>query len=203
MSKANPDSLVLTVTPELTEETEDSLVYLPPEHIVLSPEATVHDLKVEASKAFQEVYLILRRFQVEEVVGCRGVDEFTQIKLLVGSNTEIVGVRGKCLGDTDLSRFRMERGEETWILDCSCGAKDDDGERMLACDVCGVWQHTRCAGIPDCNGVPMKFVCCKCNSRGADNALCGGSGDGMLKVSHIEGDQMADGNCGGPAHVSG
>ncbi|PWA79611.1 RING/FYVE/PHD zinc finger superfamily protein [Artemisia annua] len=205
MSKANPDSLVLTVSPELTEETEDSPVYLPPEHIVLSPEATVHDLKVEASKAFQEVYLILRRFQVEEVVGYRGVDEFTQIKMLVGSNTEIVGARGKCLGDTDLSRYRMERGEETWILDCSCGAKDDDGERMLACDVCGVWQHTRCAGIPDSNGVPMKFVCCKCNSGGADNALCGGSGDGMLKVSHIEGDQMADltGNCGGPAYVSG
>ncbi|KAI3824738.1 hypothetical protein L1987_06209 [Smallanthus sonchifolius] len=107
----------------------------PPEHIILPPNATVGDLKVEASKAFQEVYLILRRFQAGELVGYRGVDESTQIKLLMGSNVEtVVNVIGKCSGKSGLSRFRMERGVETWTLDCSCGAKDDDGERMLACD---------------------------------------------------------------------
>ncbi|KAK9270906.1 hypothetical protein L1049_026492 [Liquidambar formosana] len=43
-----------------------------------------------------------------------------------------------------------------------CGAKDNDGERMLACDACGVWQHTRCAGIDSFDAIPTKFVCMRC-----------------------------------------
>lgn len=27
---------------------------------------------------------------------------------------------------------------------CTCGVKDDDGERMIACDICQTWMHTRC-----------------------------------------------------------
>ncbi|KAJ0775641.1 putative chromatin regulator PHD family [Helianthus annuus] len=186
-TEANPYSLVLSCKPVLSEQTEENVINAPPEHVILPPDATVQDVKVEVSKAFQEVYLILRRFQAEEFVEYRGVDESTQIKLLVGSNTETaVNVLGKCLGKNGLTRFRMERGEETWTLDCSCGAKDDDGERMLACDVCGVWQHTRCAGIPDCDVVPAQFVCGKCGG--------GGGGDGDVV------DSVRD---GGGLHFSG
>ncbi|XP_076942343.1 PHD finger protein At1g33420-like [Bidens hawaiensis] len=135
--EANPGSLILSCKPELDEQTEENVINPPAEHIIVPANATVYDVKLEASKAFQEVYLVLRRFQAEEVVGYRGVYESTQIKAMLGSNTT-VNVVGKCLGKSGLSRFRMERGEETWTLDCSCGAKDDDGERMLACDVCGV-----------------------------------------------------------------
>ncbi|RXH85730.1 hypothetical protein DVH24_009551 [Malus domestica] len=49
-----------------------------------------------------------------------------------------------------------ERGLESWTVDCTCGAKDDDGERMFACDTCGVWQHTRCAGIHSSDEIPAK-----------------------------------------------
>ncbi|KAF5775459.1 putative chromatin regulator PHD family [Helianthus annuus] len=186
--KANPDSLILSCKPELTEENDISP---PPELIILPPNATLGDVKNEASKAFQEVYLILRRFQAEEVVGYRGVDESTQIKLLIGSKNEsVVNVVGKCLGKSGLSRFRMERGVETWTLDCSCGAKDDDGERMLACDVCGVWQHTRCAGIPDSCVVTLNFVCCKCDGEGG-----GGVGVVEAEGGGIVGDG-GGGRCG-------
>ncbi|KAG8383336.1 hypothetical protein BUALT_Bualt04G0001900 [Buddleja alternifolia] len=133
----------------------------PPELLVLSPDATIADLKLEAMKAFQDVYLMFRRFQADELVGYGGVDESTQIKLLLGS-TEFVRIRGRFLGKNGLGRFRMERGMERWIVDCLCGAKDDDGERMLACDVCGIWQHTRCSGIPDSDAVPAKFFCHRC-----------------------------------------
>ncbi|KAL8210259.1 hypothetical protein R6Q57_006991 [Mikania cordata] len=185
--KANPYSLILSCKPQLIE---DSDVNPPPEHVILPPNATVGDLKVEASKAFQEVYLILRRFQAEELVGYRGVDESTQIKLLLGSNTEtMVNVAGKCLGKSGLSRFRMERGMETWTLDCSCGAKDDDGERMLACDVCGVWQHTRCAGILDSDSVPMKFVCSRCDGGVGVGDMTVAEGDGMVALIG-DGDEM-------------
>ncbi|CAH9070910.1 unnamed protein product [Cuscuta epithymum] len=134
----------------------------PPELLVLSSNATIHDLKVEASKAFQDVYLMFRRFQVEELVGYSGVGDSTGLRLLLGS-TEHVRVRGRCLGKGSLSRFRMERGLESWTVDCHCGAKDDDGERMLACDSCGIWQHTRCAGIPDLDAVPARFICVRCS----------------------------------------
>lgn len=45
---------------------------------------------------------------------------------------------------------------------CECGAQDDDGERMVACDICEVWQHTRCCGIDDSETVPPLFVCSGC-----------------------------------------
>ncbi|KAM7518011.1 hypothetical protein LguiB_016973 [Lonicera macranthoides] len=144
---------------DLMEENEPNP---PPELIILSPNATISDLKHEVSRAFQEVYVMLRRFQAEELVGYGGVDESTQVKLLLGGSTEVVRVRGRCLGKSSLGRFRMERGLERWTVDCSCGAKDDDGERMLACDVCSVWQHTRCIGIIDSDAVPVRYVCIKC-----------------------------------------
>ncbi|KAE9619117.1 putative chromatin regulator PHD family [Lupinus albus] len=123
--------------------------------------ATVYDLKVEATNAFQDIYLMFRRFQVDELLGYRGVDDSTQVNLLLGSN-ETVCMRGRFIGKNGLSKFRMERGLERWTVDCSCGAKDDDGERMLACDICEVWRHTRCSDIHDTDPVPACFVCPKC-----------------------------------------
>lgn len=34
------------------------------------------------------------------------------------------------------------------LFPCRCGTSDDDGERMIACDGCGVWAHMLCNGIP-------------------------------------------------------
>lgn len=146
---------------ELVDESEDSEARIPPEIVVLPMDATVSDLKIEAANAFQDVYLMFRRFQVDELLGYSGVDDSTQVKLLLGSK-DVVCVRGRCIGKNGLGKFRMERGLERWTVECSCGAKDDDGERMMACDFCGVWRHTRCTGIQDTDPVPIRFVCQKC-----------------------------------------
>ncbi|OIV90702.1 hypothetical protein TanjilG_15088 [Lupinus angustifolius] len=146
---------------ELADESEDCAGRTPPELIVLPMNATLYDLKVEATNAFQDVYLMFRRFQVDELLGYRGVDDSTQVMLLLGSK-ETVCMRGRFIGKNGLNKFRMERGLERWTLDCSCGAKDDDGERMLACDICEVWRHTRCSDIHDTDPVPACFVCPKC-----------------------------------------
>ncbi|GMY39411.1 PHD finger protein At1g33420-like [Fagus crenata] len=180
-SIANPVAICLSCEVELIDESEEFATNPPPELIILPPNATVSDLKLEVSKAFQEVYLIFRKFQAEELFGYGGVDESTQVKLLLGS-TESVRVRGRCLGKNGLSRFRMERGVERWTVDCSCGAKDDDGERMLACDICGVWQHTRCSGINDSDSVPSKFVCQRCRSSDGNTIASG----------HIKHETVAD-----------
>jgi len=148
---------------EIVDESEDPEAIAPTELIVLPMNATVAELKSQAAIAFQDVYLMFRRFQVDEVVGYSGVEDSTQVKLLLGSK-DVVCVRGRCVGKNGLSKFRMERGLERWTVDCSCGAKDDDGERMLACDICGVWRHTRCSDIHDSDPVPARFVCLKCQN---------------------------------------
>ncbi|CAI9090444.1 OLC1v1025220C1 [Oldenlandia corymbosa var. corymbosa] len=158
---SKPHAIQLLCEVDMMEYSEENVANPPPELLILSSDATIADLKLEACKAFQEVYILFRRFQAEELMGYGGVGDTTQVKLLLGS-AEFVRVKGKCYGKNGLSRFRMERGVERWTVDCSCGAKDDDGERMLACDSCGVWQHTRCSGIHDSDGVPLKYVCPRC-----------------------------------------
>ncbi|TYG49859.1 hypothetical protein ES288_D10G127900v1 [Gossypium darwinii] len=161
LSSGNEDVICISCELELMDQHKEITPDPPAELVVLPINAIVLDLKIEASKAFQEVYLAFRRFQAEELLGYTGVEDSTQVKLLMGS-TGSVRVRGRCLGKSRLSKYRLERGVERWTVDCTCGAKDDDGERMLACDVCGVWQHTRCFGINDSDAVPAKFVCNRC-----------------------------------------
>ncbi|KAJ4965954.1 hypothetical protein NE237_017803 [Protea cynaroides] len=157
----NPFAIRLSCMVELMDHPKDYTAP-PPELIVLPLNATVADLKVETTKAFQELYVLFRRFQAEELLDYGSVDDSTHLKFLVGMSGS-VRLRGRCLSKHGLHRFRMERGVENWTVDCTCGAKDDDGERMLACDTCGVWQHTRCAGIDDFAAVPAKFVCERCD----------------------------------------
>ncbi|KAL5567434.1 hypothetical protein UlMin_030598 [Ulmus minor] len=152
---------------ELIDEIEESCTNPPPELVMLSPSATVSDMKREVSKAFQDVYVMFKRFHAEEVIEHGSVEESTPVRnlLLEVTTGGVVGLRGRCHVKSGLSRFRMERGLERWTVDCKCGATDDDGERMLACDVCGVWQHTRCSGISDSEAVPARFVCRTCTTR--------------------------------------
>ncbi|KAF8011723.1 hypothetical protein BT93_I0007 [Corymbia citriodora subsp. variegata] len=169
-STANPFSIALLCQVELADHAMSSTICPPPELIILSPDATVSDLKHEVSRAFQDVYLMFRRFQADDLLDYRGVDDSTQVKHLRGL-TNLVCVRGRCFVKNGVSKYRMERGLENWTVDCKCGAKDDDGERMLACDVCGVWQHTRCSGINDSESVPARFICggCKMIKGGEDD----------------------------------
>lgn len=65
----------------------------------------------------------------------------------------------------DACRFRHAGGVEDWAVSCSCGCRDDDGERMIVCDGCGYWMHTRCNGIRDEEQEPHGFVCAGCVER--------------------------------------
>ncbi|XP_050916176.1 PHD finger protein At1g33420 isoform X2 [Lathyrus oleraceus] len=158
---ANLYKIRLSCQVELADESENPTI--PPELVILPINATVSDLKIEAANVFQDVYLMFRRSVVDELVGYCSLDDSTQVKLLLGS-TETVCVRGRCIGKNGLSKYRMERGIERWTVECSCGAKDDDGERMLACDKCGVWRHTICSDIHDTQPVPTHFICLKCQN---------------------------------------
>ncbi|KAH7298703.1 hypothetical protein KP509_25G054900 [Ceratopteris richardii] len=132
----------------------------PPELIVLPPHASVSELKREAEKAFRDTYYIMRNFKLEAVPSLQGVDDDDLLFGNMESGSHVV-VQGSGIDlDSDL---RYEGGSENWVVDCPCGTKDDDGERMIACDVCEVWQHTRCGNIADSDPIPQRFLCSNCS----------------------------------------
>lgn len=158
--KDNPFAIHIWCKLELSDQPKEDPAP-PAELIVLPLNATVADLKTEVTKAFQEVYAMFKRLEVEGLPEYGCLDDSFTLKFLFGLSGSIQ-IKGRCSSKHGLLRYRMERGTENWTVDCMCGAKDDDGERMLACDTCGVWQHTRCAGIEKYDGLPETFVCSRC-----------------------------------------
>lgn len=116
---SNPSKLGIWCHAELVDEQNENIVPSP-ELLVLPINATIASLKREATKAFQETYLIFQRFQAEELLGFEKVSHSTPVTLLLGLKGT-VKVRGRCPGvERKLGHFRMERGTEMWIVDCVC-----------------------------------------------------------------------------------
>ncbi|XP_024528151.1 PHD finger protein MALE MEIOCYTE DEATH 1-like [Selaginella moellendorffii] len=133
----------------------------PSELVVLPASATVGDLKREAAKAFRDVYPSLGQLRVTSIPVLEGEADERPLKLVKIQRTAEVAIRATGI-DNRFSAGRFEKGVDDWVVNCRCGARDDDGERMAACDSCGVWSHTRCAHIRDGDDVPEQFFCGGC-----------------------------------------
>lgn len=133
--------------------------------ILVPANATVGDLKKIAETHFRETYLGMKSFVVESLM--EGGDSDTE---LVTSIVEATGGTVAVLGN-----HRIINGDEViyegysgGVVDCPCGAKEDDGERMISCDVCEVWQHSRCLDIPNGEEIPRVFLCRCCERNIVD-----------------------------------
>ncbi|KAK6542191.1 hypothetical protein TWF694_007954 [Orbilia ellipsospora] len=65
-------------------------------------------------------------------------------------------------------KAELETEEKDWIFDCVCGTHGvnyDDGTYSIACDKCGVWQHTECLGLPQSAAEEEEFVCDRCRDK--------------------------------------
>lgn len=153
-------TFICNLMPSLSERESEFKKGLPPGEIVVVPlHATVEELKKAAEIAFRETYCITEKFTVTEIENFGEREDDEVLFGMVESGME-VNVRGFGLDlDTPL---RYQGGTETWMVRCECGARDDDGERMVACDICEIWQHTRCSGIEDADTLPPLFVCSAC-----------------------------------------
>uniref|UniRef100_B9HJL3 PTC1-like winged helix-turn-helix domain-containing protein n=1 Tax=Populus trichocarpa TaxID=3694 RepID=B9HJL3_POPTR len=58
-----------------------------------------------------------------------------------------------------------ESGVNRRDVDCACGAKEDDGERMVSCGICEDRQHSRCVRIQNNQEMPPLFLCCCCENE--------------------------------------
>jgi len=72
------------------------------------------------------------------------------------------------------SKAVRKLGKDKWYFSCDgCGSKGenlDDGERMVECFQCGVWQHTRCNGIQQTSRISSNWMCQKCSWAGQKQA---------------------------------
>ncbi|KAG6392692.1 hypothetical protein SASPL_146916 [Salvia splendens] len=145
------------------------------EHVDVPLYATVGDLKMAVEGAFRDTYCVLERLQVTDILELEEVEDGEVLFGVVQSGMEL-HVKG-CGSDME-SSLRYEGGIESWTVRCKCGARDDDGERMVACDICEAWQHTHCCGIGEAETVPRLFVCeACCTSLVTMHRPCGSTND--------------------------
>ena len=114
--------------------------------VLLRVPCTLGELKKEATKAFADLYVILSKFKVTAIKGYENLPDSTRLNKnsLQYAHAEVMGE------GADLeSEYRYQGGLDQWVVNCHCGTNDDDGERMIACDRCEIWMHTRCVGIED------------------------------------------------------
>ncbi|KAJ0098994.1 hypothetical protein Patl1_20932 [Pistacia atlantica] len=144
------------IIPNSIDEKSD----LTPGELVMVPlHATILELKKAVQTALRDTYCIMEKLVVTDIENIPGMEDGEVVFGAIESGAEI-SVRGDGI---DLeSKYKYEGGDENWKVKCECGAEDDDGERMVACDICEVWQHTRCHGIQDSETVPLLFVCPGC-----------------------------------------
>ncbi|KAF8734320.1 hypothetical protein HU200_014544 [Digitaria exilis] len=133
---------------------------MPPGDIVVVPlHASLGELLVEAERALRDTYCFFEGFQAESLDGIAG-EKWDPVMLGGAESGDTIGVHGH--GADMETELRCQGGIDAWEVQCLCGAQDDDGERMVACDACNVWHHTRCVGIVDGAPVPPLFLCMSC-----------------------------------------
>lgn len=145
------------------------LIMPPYECITLKRSATINDLKVEVERNFREIYWGLRSFVVESIGNLSANDGNEMVFGLidqVGGKLVLEGWHGDMImGMNNMVEQMCESNPNKGIVDCICGTKEDDGERMVSCDICEIWQHTRCVRIPNDEQVPHIFLCKKCEQE--------------------------------------
>ncbi|KAH7656120.1 PHD Zn-finger proteins protein [Dioscorea alata] len=135
---------------------------LPPyEQVSMEAHITIGELKRVVEKHYREMYLGLKNFIAEKVEN-KEVKDSDLVLGVVEPGSRIV-IQGRVAVENGVQEIEIyESGNEERVINCRCGAKEDDGERMISCDICDVFQHTRCMGIADAEEIPRVFLCSQC-----------------------------------------
>ncbi|XP_047307344.1 PHD finger protein MALE STERILITY 1 [Impatiens glandulifera] len=132
----------------------------PCECFTLDNTTSFNDLRVLVEERFKEMYLGLKG--IELGLEAKGSDlVLEKFSNQLGGRTLIFDASNHMERGKEVHEDTFE-GSQNVIVHCLCGATDDDGERMVCCDVCEVWQHTRCVRIPNDQQVPNVFLCTRC-----------------------------------------
>lgn len=141
---------------------QEATTTLPYECIGLKNNGTIDELKKEVERNFKEMYWGLSRFVVERIVDLEAKGRDLVFELMEVGGKLVFEGSGE---DEGRVLINNNDGIEKRIMECVCGAVEDDGERMVACDICEIWQHTRCVQIPNEQQVPQIFICNRCDQE--------------------------------------
>ncbi|XP_059639747.1 PHD finger protein MALE MEIOCYTE DEATH 1-like [Cornus florida] len=151
---------IFQVMPSLSDlETDLTRGFLPKEYIEVPVHATIGELKAMAQNAMRDTYCVMERFVVTDIEEMEEMEDDEVLSSVVEPGSELTLREYGINLDKEL---KYEGGADNWEVRCKCGAEDDDGERMVACDMCEIWQHTLCSGIEDAEAAPPLFVCEEC-----------------------------------------
>ncbi|XP_028754978.1 PHD finger protein MALE STERILITY 1-like [Neltuma alba] len=149
----------------------NNVLRMPPyECITLRSDATIDDLKLEVERNFREIYWGLRSFCVDSIKNLEvcGGNELVFEMVEVGRKLVVEGwIDNNVNGDiiSNIGEICEVNDNNGMVVECGCGTKEDDGERMVCCDICETWQHTRCVRIPNDEQVPSIFLCKRCEQE--------------------------------------
>lgn len=125
------------------------------EDVFVKENARVRDFKIAAAGVLRTLYPPLSEFTPTQlwVAGSLGGEsDDTPMRNLQPMHSSLYPTVVELEGHgIDMGRPDVD------IVSCSCGATDDDGERMLACEDCSTWVHSRCIGLADDEDIAEKF----------------------------------------------
>ncbi|GER37148.1 RING/FYVE/PHD zinc finger superfamily protein [Striga asiatica] len=127
-----------------------NIISTPYHCFILRSNTRFEELKCQVEKIFRETYVGLREFVAGNPIINKGPN--LVFKSVKPGSKMVFECKQQGLVGRGLSM----------VVDCLCGAKDDDGERMVTCDICQVWQHARCVQIPESDEIPSIFICSAC-----------------------------------------
>ncbi|KAF9198169.1 hypothetical protein BGZ49_001099 [Haplosporangium sp. Z 27] len=128
-------------------------------------------------------------------------EERNQRRLQGGQQTEHSG--------SEAGNHNEEEEEEDWVFDCVCGVHGtnlDDGELMIACGKCNVWQHVACLKQEDAaqgrsvtDWATFDFICPRCIIKEQKKAVRKEKRDQKVKMEAA----MTNGVSTGPNSAKG
>ena len=130
----------------------------PAEEVFVPAGSSMVTVKRAVEEAFCKIYCMFEVWSVGAMSNFK-----LETPVLESPCEKIIEVRGHMFRPE--LELRHSGGIEDWEVLCSCGTRDDDGARMLCCDSCSVWMHTRCAGFRDDMEVPSFFQCSHCRQK--------------------------------------
>lgn len=144
-------------------------------------DSTVASLLEEMSKHFRNLYIMCSSFSADQIIfvhGERAIDkkgrrpaqvisaahlnDKLRVENILDMSEPFPEIHFSGHGYALAEQWLHAGGPEDWIVNCTCGTRDDDGEAMVACDSCETWVHTRCADVPDGTS---HWVCDNCQKR--------------------------------------
>ncbi|KAK6511921.1 hypothetical protein TWF481_000825 [Arthrobotrys musiformis] len=109
-----------------------------------------------------------RRLQEREFRAKQREEERARLLDPDATESEDNGKSRKSSRQKDKRKAELDIEDNDWVFDCICGVNGinyDDGTYSIACDRCGVWQHTACLNVPASMAEESEFICDRCRDK--------------------------------------